>query len=147
MPKIPQFSLLFAFLLALHAPTQAIEKCESAGKTTYGDTSCVDGKAQTINPAGNPSASDAMQARRRAMQEKGDAKHLADARHKRDAKEEAAQRQAARADASKQKKCRALAQRVKWSSEDAASASSRSSERLKRKAHRIAEKQQAECGS
>ena len=79
-------------------------------------------------------------------QEKIKSKHLENARHKREEKDEAKERQIARAARTKKKKCASLAQKEKWSIEDTANATGRRLETAKRKARRIAEKIELECG-
>jgi hypothetical protein len=101
----------------------------------------------TINDKANASASDASQAERQLAREKNELKQLENARHKHEAKDEKRQRQAERYDAAMRKKCASLAQRKKWSEEDAAKGGTINSiEKAKTKARRIAEQYELECG-
>lgn len=129
---------------ALASPALAAYKCESAQGLTYSDTPCPGGK-QVVLDQGSVNAADSKQALQRAAQEKKELKELESARHKREANEEKEQKKTAKQVAAQRKKCSALAQKRKWSEEDAASAPLKSTEKAKRKARRATEKYELEC--
>lgn len=136
--------LITALLLSCSIPSFAIYKCEAGGKVSYSDVECGGGKTLdvSITPGVNPTEDS-----KRALQEKRQLEQLQKARHKREAKEDKERQQAARADASKQKKCATLGRRQKWADEDAAAAKGKASDAARRKASRIAEEYLAECGA
>lgn len=135
--------LLAGLFLALSMPAFAIYKCEVDGKFSYDETPCPNGKALDLAV----SAPDAASARQQASREKSALRHLENDRHKREAREEKEQRRAARAYASRQKKCATLARRRKWADEDLASAKLKSIEKAKRKSRRLTEEYDAQCNT
>lgn len=139
--------LAFSALLCCAAPALALFKCESAGNVTYSDSPCTSGKTVELDDrTAKPAAADTSRARQQSAQEKKEATRLEADRHRREAKDGREQTQIARAAIAKRKKCTALAQRRKWSEEDAASASAKSIAKTQKKARRMAEKYEAECG-
>jgi hypothetical protein len=137
--------MLASLLLSLSLPAFAVYKCESNGKTVYSDTPCPDGKQVQLASATAVAEPDAARARQDAKQEKAEATRLEKERHKREAAEEKQAKIAARSAAVRKRKCETLAQRVKWSEEDAARAAGRSTEKAKRKARRAAESYDLQC--
>ncbi len=139
--------LSIVLLLSFSAPALAIYKCQSGEKISYSDVPCPSGKFISLDDTqgANAAAADAARARQRAAQEKNEAARLEKARHQREASDEKEQRQAARVAVVKKQKCATLAQRQKWSEEDAAHAAGRSAEKTKRKARRAKEKYDMEC--
>lgn len=135
--------LLAGLFLVLSAPAFAIYKCEADGKFSYSDTLCLNGKALDLAA----SVPDAASAKQQALQEKSALQHLENDRHKREAREEKEQQRAARAYASRQKKCATLARKRKWADEDLASAKLKSIEKTKRKSRRLAEQYDAQCSA
>ena len=137
--------LLLCLLSLLASPALAAYKCETGNGVIYSDAPCPGGKQLTIESS-TVNAADNAAARQRAEREKKELKTLENARHKREASEEKEQKKMAKQSADKKKKCAVLAQKRKWSEEDAASASIKSEEKAKRKARRAAEKYELECG-
>lgn len=139
--------LLTTLLLSFSLPVLAVYKCEIGDKVTYSDTPCINGKSHDLGGQANKSnASDVAKANEQNAQEKSKLKQLETARHKREAEEEKQQQKLAQAAASKKKKCTSLELKKKWSAEDAANASGKKRESAKRKARRMAEKYEMECG-
>ncbi|HEX2531964.1 MAG TPA: hypothetical protein VHK70_10940 [Burkholderiaceae bacterium] len=139
--------LFVSLSLCLAAPALAIHKCEAAGKVTYSDAPCPTGTITDLgNMDGGVPATEAERAGRQAAQEKLEADHLAQERHRREASEYKERQAAARRAAAERKKCASLAQRRKWSEEDAARAAGKSLETARRKARHMAEKYELECG-
>jgi len=133
---------LASLLLSMSLPAFAVYKCESNGGTTYGDTACPDSKQVDLHTASvAPQA--AAKAQFDAQREKAEAARLEKERHKR----EAAQDKRIAAAAARQKKCNALAQRAKWSEEDAGKASRKSATKAKNKARRAEETYNLQCKS
>lgn len=135
--------LLIAILISLSAPALAAYKCESDGKTTYGDAPCPGGKEIDINDPASPS--EASKIRQQTAQENKKVKQLENARHKREASDEREQQRVARAYAAKKHQCASLAQRQTWIHEDAAKAVGKAAVKAKLKARRADEKFQLEC--
>lgn len=135
--------LLTGLLLSCSIPSFAIYKCEADGKVNYSDVECSGGK--TVDVRITPGASPT-EGSNRALQEKQQLEQLQNARHKREAKEDKERKQAAKAAASHQKKCASLERRQKWADEDATAAKGKTRDAARRKARRIAEEVQAECG-
>jgi hypothetical protein len=135
--------ILTTLLLATCAPALAVYKCESGGKLSYSDTPCLGGKNIMMSEAVEPA--DATDANSRLLRDKAEVNRLERERHQREAHDEKERQQAARAVARNQKKCDSLALRKKWAEEDAAHATGKSAEKIKRKAHRSAEKFELEC--
>lgn len=140
--------LLLSILALLSAPALAINKCEANGKISYSDAPCRNGKASKIEAESRsePTSSDIANARQQAAREKNELNRLENERQQNEAREEKERHQLARANAGKQKKCADLALRRKWAEEDAAGASGKSAEKVRRTARRQAEKFDQECG-
>lgn len=134
-------ALTVAFLLSCSTPALAVYKCAEDGKVSYSDTPCAGGRQLDISIP----AVDATSARQQFAHEKNELKRLENDRHKREAIEEKEQLRVARAMASRKKKCDALARRVKWAEEDSRLAQGRSTEKAKRRAHRLTEQYDGEC--
>jgi Domain of unknown function (DUF4124) len=137
---------LTALLLCLASLCQsafAVIKCESNGKITYSDEPCRNGRQLDISSAPAPDAdADA----RRAAREKHELQRLEGQRRRQEAKDDKERARAAKANATKQKKCVTLALHKRWADEDAASATGKAADKVKRKAHRAGEKFESECG-
>jgi Domain of unknown function (DUF4124) len=143
---------LLASALILPQPAWAIYQCVVNGHTTYQDKPCPPGNSsKQIAEAAPVSAAEVARAKKQATQEK-----------QRLAKQEADQEKQARLDsklankeakqrASTERKCKDLAMKQKWASEDAAQAriqgSSKSQGKAQTRAQRAAEKYQSECGA
>jgi len=140
--KASSRALLAGVLLLVTAPAFAVYKCEAGGMVSYSDAPCSEGKLLDIAP----SAGDAKDTQQRLAREKAELTRLENERHKREAKEAQAQLRADRVRASYDKKCSALARRVKWAREDAASATGKSAEKTKRRARRAQEQYEGDCG-
>lgn len=138
-------AILVSLLTSISLPAFAAYKCESNGKVTYSDTPCLGGKQSEL--AGNAAVSEqeAAHARQEAKREKAELKQLEKDRHKQEAVEEKQAKFAARDAARKNNKCALLAQRVKWSEEDASHAAGKFAEKAKRKARRTAESYELQC--
>lgn len=137
--------LLISFLLSCSAPSLAIYKCEADGRVSYSDTECTGGQAMAIDAAA-ADASDSADAHRQASQEKRQAERLANARRKREAQDDRERQRASRLQAAHAKQCAKLARRQKWADEDAAKVTGKAVDAARRKASRIAEEYEAECG-
>lgn len=136
--------LLIALLMSCSAPALALYKCESDGKITYSDLPCTKGKTlDTLDASAAAGPSDSQQ---RLATDKAEALRLEQARHKREDKEERAQQQAARAAASRHKKCQTLALHQRWALEDARLAAGKSADKARIKSRRSAEKYALNCG-
>jgi hypothetical protein len=136
--------LLTALLLSAGTPALAIYKCESGGKVGYSDTPCSSGKNTVLSAATQPAL--ASDANSRLLRDKAELGRLERERHQGEAQDEKERARDARLAANHRKKCDALALRRKWAEEDAAHAVGKSAEKVKRKAHRSAEKFELECG-
>ena len=136
--------LLIAVLVSLSAPALAAYKCTAGGKTTYSDAPCAGGKVIDISDPASPS--EAVRIQQQTAQENKQVKQLESARHKREAIEEREQQRVARAYAVKKIKCASLAQRQRWSHEDADKAVGKTAAKFKLKARRADDKFQLECG-
>lgn len=137
-------SVFLCMLMLSSAPALAIYKCESQGKTAYSDAPCPGGTMldlSTVPPA------DATAAKRQVAEEKAAVKKIEHERRKREAREEKERQRAAHENASRQKRCGLLAKRKKWVDEDVAEATGKSVEKLRRKAQRVNEQLEAECGN
>jgi hypothetical protein len=143
MLRIP----LVVLLLLNSAPALAIYKCEAGGKITYSDAPCLGAKVKELAEATGNSVSpaDATHAKQQLVREKSEAARLEKARRQREAVDEKERRQAAKSAATRKRNCAVLAQRKKWSDEDAAAASGRSAEKARLKARRMTEKYEAAC--
>lgn len=136
-------ALLLALLMSCSAPALALYKCESDGKISYSDLPCTKGRTlDTLEASAAAGPSDSQQ---RLAADKAEAFRLEQARHKREDKEERAQRQAARAAASRHKKCQSLALTQRWAQEDARLAAGKSAEKARIKARRSTEKYELSC--
>lgn len=135
--------ILFSVFMAASAPSLAVYKCESGGKTIYSDTPCPNGRQLNIDGA---PPGDAEAARKQAEREKTALRRIDADRRKQEAQDEKQQRRVAHANAARQKKCKALAMRTKWADQDAAAATGKTAEKAKIKARRVAEQFETECG-
>jgi hypothetical protein len=143
MHRLVPASLLLSLLFSL--PVFAAYKCESDGKTTYSDIPCPSGKQIEISGKSTIDEQNAERAKQQVKQERAELARLEKERHKREAAEEKQTRIAARNAATKANRCATLAQRVKWSEEDAAHTAGKSAEKAKRKARRAAESYELQC--
>ena len=134
--------LLLCLTLSVSAPALAVYKCESDGKVSYSDLPCDDAKPLDVDTR-SPDASDAS---RKLAQEKNKLKKLEHERHKREAAEQRELKNASRKSAARHKKCNTYLRRLKWANEDVAASTGRANEKAKRKARRITEEYEAECG-
>ncbi|WP_353155785.1 DUF4124 domain-containing protein [Herminiimonas fonticola] len=143
-------TLLFLVLLVsltFSSSALAIYKCESGGQTVYSDTPCHHGKTERMQEiAVTAPATDAALAQKQAQQDKQELQRLQQQRHKQEKMDARQQEKRNKASAAKKQKCAESAQRVKWASEDAASASGKTAERARQKARRATEKHQLTCG-
>jgi hypothetical protein len=137
--------LLLSLLAAFALPASAAFKCEANGKITYSDLPCPNAKIVKLDdPVAPEEAGKALQ---RAARDQKKLQGLVYERHRQDAIADNEQRRLARLAGTKHKKCASLAQRKKWADEDVATATGRAMAKLKRKAHRAAEKMALECGN
>lgn len=135
--------LLLLMMLGLASPAWAIFKCDSGGRIVYTDTPCDGGKLLEVRTS---APEDAALAERQAAQEKRQLKTLERDRHKREAADERALKKASREGAARHKKCAAHALRQKHANEDVSRTTGIANEKAKRKAQRITEAYEAECG-
>lgn len=146
---MPSTLLLLVLLVSLTFSTSAlaIYKCESGGQTVYSDTPCHNGKTERMQEiAVTAPATEAGLAQKQAQQDKQELQRLQQRRHKQEKMDDRQQEKRNKASAAKKKKCAESAQRVKWANEDAASATGKTAERARQKAHRATEKHQLTCG-
>ena len=136
---------LLLSLVFLSSPAFAIYKCNANGKITYTDLPCTSGTSIDLGSDGRASPADAAAAHQRAEQEKRELTRLEKTRHQQEALAEKEQRVAAHAAMAKKQRCTGLERRAKWSAEDVATATSKHSEKVKRKARRASDVYQAEC--
>jgi hypothetical protein len=142
-----RYLLLVLLLLGSSAPAFALYKCNSGGKTTYTDSSCANGTSSDLGDISDKATpSNLAQAHEQNAQDKRKLKELETARHRREAAEERQQRKLAKAADNKRKKCASLQLKKKWSNEDAANATSKNRQKAIRRARRLAEKYELECG-
>lgn len=137
-------ALLLALSMSCSAPAFALYKCGSDGKITYSDLPCTKGK--TLDTFEASAAAEPSDSRQRLAADKAEALRLEQERHRREDKEERAQRQAARAAASQHKTCRSLALNLRWAQEDARQAAGKAADQARTKARRSAEKYELSCG-
>ncbi len=140
--------ILLPIVLALCAsPVLAAYKCEANGKTTYSDEPCPGGKQVDLKntPGGSISDEDRKRATRQSAHDKAELKRLEKEREKRDAAAEKEQKKSAKEQKQQTKKCTKLSMRKKWAEDDAAASMGKSSEKAKRRAHRLAEQYVIEC--
>ena len=130
-------------MLGLASPAWAIFKCDSGGKIEYTDTPCDSGKILEVDTS---APADAASANRQAAQEKHHLKSLERERHKREAADDRALKKASRESATRHKKCTAHANRQRQASQDVSRTTGIANERARRKAQRITEAYEAECG-
>ena len=135
--------LLLVLLLYTSAPAWAIFKCESGGQVTYTDLPCDDGKALDVDVTASADAADAS---RQAAQERKRLKTLERERHKREAAEQRELKKASAKSAARHRKCAAHARRQRLANEDVARTSGIANEKARRKAQRVTEAYEAECG-
>lgn len=136
---------LFLLLLSIANPASAIYKCDTQGKITYSDSPCSNSLQTQLSPVHAVSREDIDKANRLREQEEKKLKSLESARKKIEANNQKAEQKRRREHASLQKKCAALALRVKWSEEDAVTATGKSAFKIRRAAQRHNEKYEAEC--
>jgi flagellar biosynthesis GTPase FlhF len=136
----------FAAFTARAVPAHALYKCEEKGRIAYRDEPCEGGKALNVQGEGIAATADRLAAQEQAARQKQALTHLEKERRQREALEEREMRKAAKAQASKHKKCRALALNRKWAEQDAAAAAGKSVDKARRNAARKAEKYEMECG-
>jgi hypothetical protein len=140
--KLTYALLAIAVVACLPGTALAIYKCEANGAVSYSDAPCLGGKQLDITTAPNADAADAT---RRAAREKRALAQLERERRKQEQQEEKDRKKSARTRAALERKCATLDRRRKWAAEDAASATGKSAEKVKRKAHRAEEVFEAEC--
>lgn len=143
MTRAAAGKLVILMMLCLASPAWAIFKCDSGGRTIYTDTPCDGGKELKVDAT---VPDDAAAASRQAAQEKRQLKTLERERYKREAADERALKKASREGAARHKKCAAHALRQKHAREDVARTTGLANEKAKRKAQRITEAYEAECG-
>ncbi len=147
MRPMPLRALLLSLLLAAAAPAFAAYKCEANGKTLYSDTPCTAGKTIELEEKVTVTAADRALAQERLAKDKASVARQKKERLKREAAEKKLAQAAAKKTAAKQAKCATLAQRVKWSEEDAEQATGKSIPKAKKKARRMNEKYTLQCGT
>jgi hypothetical protein len=143
MTRLAAGKLLLLMMLGLAAPAWAVFKCEAGGRIAYTDTPCEGGKELEV---GTAAPADTTSATRQAAQEKRQLKTLERERHKREAADERALKKASSESAARHKKCAAHALRQKHANEDVARTTGIANEKARRKARRITEAYEAECG-
>lgn len=144
MTRVRAGTLGLLLMLGLASPTWAVFKCDSGGKIEYTDTPC-EGGGKVLDVNTSPPA-DAASASRQAAQEKRHLNSLERERHKREAADDRALKKASRERAARHKKCSTHARRQKQANEDVARTTGMANERARRKAQRITEAYEAECG-
>ena len=135
--------LLLALLLSTAAPAWAVFKCDSGGQVTYTDLPCDDGKTLDVAPTASADTADAS---RQVAQERKRLKTLERERHKREAAEQRELKKASSQRAARHRKCAAHARRQRLANEDVARTAGIANEKARRKAQRITEAYEAECG-
>lgn len=137
-------TILIAALAAFFCtPALAVYKCMNGQRVTYTDAPCPGGTPVQVDTA--PRFSDAAASRHRMVLQKEEIQRLQHARRRQEARQQKASQHAAQVAERKRKKCATLAMRTRWSTEDVAVASVRTTERAKRKARRAAELYELEC--
>lgn len=141
MTRAAAGKLLFLMMLVLTSPAWAVYKCTADGRIAYTDTPCEGGKV-----IDTPAPVDSKSANQAAALEKRQLKTLESARHKREAADARALKKASTASAARHKKCAAHALRQKHASEDVSRTTGIANEKARRKARRITEAYEADCG-
>lgn len=137
-------TVLAAALLPCSAShAQTVHKCTVDGKVTYTEQPCQAGSASVIAvpeaPAANPDAAADLKRMRK------EANTLERERHRREALDERAQQQAARAAQARNKQCAKLRLEKKWADDDVRGALVHNLERAKTRAQRAADRLALEC--
>lgn len=133
--------LLVLMMLGLASPAWAVFKCDIDGRIVYTDTQCDGGKVIAV-----PAPVDTALANQAGEKEKRKLKTLERTRHKREAADERALKKASTASAARHKKCAAHALRQKHANDDVSRTTGIANEKARRKAQRITEAYEADCG-
>lgn len=134
-------ALLAALSLLLLSPAaSAIHRCEIGGKPTYTDLPC-DGR--TLPPPSQAPAAPASDDQLR--RERSELNRLQKLREQRERQDQQIRDLAARGAAAREKKCRSLAQQVKWREEDLRESTLDKAEKVRVRLRRAQEKFEAEC--
>ncbi|RJF98879.1 DUF4124 domain-containing protein [Noviherbaspirillum saxi] len=143
-PFVLRSTFIGALFLCLSNPALAVYRCEADGKVSYSDIACPSARQLDIKASSaGPTPTD----KKRLAEEKKFVERAEKARHKEEAAEEKARQRAARQRLAQDKKCDALARRQRWASEDVSAATQKSAEKARRKASRVNEQYEAECGA
>lgn len=126
-------------LLSLAPAASAVHRCEIGGKPTYTDLPC-DGRALPPPPL-SPAAPRDDQLKR----ERAELNRLQKLREQRERQDQQIRDLAARGAAAREKKCRSLAQQVKWREEDLRASTLDKAEKLRVRLRRAQEKFESEC--
>ncbi|GAB2843309.1 hypothetical protein GCM10027277_08400 [Pseudoduganella ginsengisoli] len=136
-------SLLVWLFAAGACHAQTINKCTVDGKVTYTEQPCQGGAASVIAVPDAPPPNPAASAELQRMQHQANA--LQRERHQREAQDERAQQQAARAAQQRNKQCAQLRLQKKWADDEVRGALAQSAGRAKIKAQRAADKLALAC--
>jgi hypothetical protein len=136
-------ALAAAVLPCAASHAQTVHKCTVDGKVTYTEQPCQAGTAAVIAvpeaPAANPEAAAELKRMRK------EANTLERERHKREALDDRAQQQAARAAQARNKQCAKLRLEKKWADDDVRGALVHNLDRAKTRAQRAADRLALEC--
>ncbi|MES2739782.1 MAG: DUF4124 domain-containing protein [Pseudomonadota bacterium] len=136
-------AMLMAAALAAPARAQTVYKCSVNGVTSYGDTPCASGASVAMPAPPPPQWSAADQARLERDRQRAAAFDAA--RAKEQAEQDRRGRQAARANAARDRKCATLRLAQRWAREDAAGLQGRAADKAARKARRAADSLALAC--
>lgn len=134
-------------ILVSGASAHAAFRCDAHGKVTYSDVACDGGVLVSSSDLRGQATIKAEQddASRRATTDRMQLQRFEESRKKIEHAERKERLHASTVASAKLRKCEMLEQRRKWAEEDVATASSRNTEKARRKARRIAEQYVLDC--
>lgn len=141
--KLPRTALLLILLAGGASHAQTVHKCTVEGKVTYTEQPCQAGTAAVIAVPEAPPANPNAAADLKRMQK--EASTLERERHRREAADDRAQQQAARAAQARHKQCAKLKLEKKWADDEVRGALVQNLDRAKTRAQRAADKLALEC--
>lgn len=127
-------------LLSVSLSIAAVNRCDIGGKTTYTDLPCAGRTLPPPSPAPAAPANDDHLKRERA-----ELNRLQKLREQRERQDQQIRDLAARGAAAREKKCRSLAQQVKWREEDLRETTLDKADKVRVRLRRAQEKFDSEC--
>ncbi len=142
-PILSRSLSLLLMLACASGQAQTINKCTVDGKVTYTEQPCQAGAAAVIAVPDAPPPRPQAAADLQRMQKQADT--LQRERHRREARDDQAQQQAARDARQRNRQCAKLRMEKKWADDDARGAPVQHVERARVKAQRAADRLALEC--